>query len=209
MIKKIFFVTFLIIFLCSCSTTQYISYEKFARQAEFNKVHGKSAKVLLKNGKVMQVTKMHAYQDSISWRKKLTGRKQTVPAEDVEGIYIKDRKAGALTGLGLGILGGLVSGLIIVSASGESNKDDPNCDDLSELIVYTGGEAMESMSKIIVPLLTTGAGSLLGLGIGAGAGVNDRYIFSAQADSLEQVKKMKKTKANDHPPDFLIREQFK
>jgi hypothetical protein len=127
----------------------------------------KQAIVTLMDGKKFHADKLRFAPDSTSWVDPNTRRVIAVQTTEVSDVRFVRRGAGALEGLGLGLLGGALTGAIIGFADG----DDPP----ESFLSFTAEE-----KAVIGGVLLGGVGGLLGLPIGAAVGSKDVYRIEHQ-----------------------------
>jgi len=97
-------------------------------------------------------------------------RGPSIDPSNLRGYETKRRAAGALEGLGFGILGGFLAGALVGAASGDDgpcHNDDGGC------VMFSSGDKALGLGLIgAIP------GALIGALIGVCMGQTDRYLFT-------------------------------
>lgn len=124
------------------------------------------------NAQLVQLT-----PDSTSWVLQ-NGEVMNVPTREISEIRFVNRSKGALEGLGLGLLGGVLTGAVIGLAGGEG-------------AIFSKEEA-----AIVGAVYFGGIGGLLGIPIGAAVGSKSKYQFQVPKKLATERVPIAMTKEN-------------
>ena len=139
------------------NSTTSDNYKSLTEQSRHRK-----AIIVLKNGRLYYAEKLRLEPDSTLWIDAYAKSAQAAKTSEVAHVRFTRRGKGALEGLGLGLLGGAVSGAIL----GFTDGDEPS----DSWWPWTAEE-----KAIIGGIFFGGMGGLTGILIGAIAGSKDVY----------------------------------
>lgn len=133
------------------------------------------AYIRLADGKKMKAFNIYMQSDSTSWTDPGTGNIMTIATQRIYSVSFKNRGRGALEGLGIGFLVGVVWGTVAGYALGD---DPPN-------ILY---DRMSAGEKSIILGVGLGLfGGVIGLPIGAAIGSREVYYFGPNVKQAEHI----------------------
>lgn len=172
--KTVCWILIISIFLWSaCSSIHFNDHEQSDYYELNKKIAGKKGTITLVSGQKIEVKNIFFVPDSVSWIESELRIRQTVPTSEIQEIIIKDRGKGAIRGLWMGFLGGLIGSLLFQLAPlRECSSCEPGI--VKTFILMVGGPA----------------GGLLGLSFGAAICVTDKFILNdikKEADDIKEV----------------------
>jgi hypothetical protein len=158
-----------ILFMLSCSSTQFITDDESSYNELKRKVSNREATVRLRNG-----IEMKSHNIVVDTDTTYVGETK-IATINLDKITIVDHDKGAVTGIAVGLgIGGLIGAISFTAAYGESIYDD---------------NAMEAMGLAIVAPI---AGFLIGGSVGAINGNTNTFIFpeiqSLNAQATDFIK---------------------
>lgn len=171
MIMRTFICSMLImsIGLTSCTSVHYIMREESSYQMLSKKIEKKSASIVLMNEQTTSGKDIRVTLDSTSWIDSTLKMEQNVPTNEVKEIIVESSRKGALQGLGLGTVGGIVLGLLLATREHVESEEEPGLAALGNLaasVIYAIGGGL--------------VGGLTGFIIGSNKGSKDTYVINTQ-----------------------------
>jgi hypothetical protein len=155
---------FLALILTSCSSTYYIKHEKKIIEDLNKELENENVTIIMKNGQEIEGKQVYVSTSSIDYLDPETNEPQFVSSSTINSIIINDNSTGALEGLGVGALAGIVAGTLAEKSSEpKENKS---------------GTMLKNVGSGISSLVLLTISSFAGLITGAIIGHSDNYIFT-------------------------------
>ena len=159
-----------------CSRTHQLTVDENWQTDQLRELNEKAAKkrvtLTLATGRQVQAEALRMDPETVTWLDPQTRETRSAPSGDVFSVSYKSHGRGALEGLGIGMLAGVLIGAPLAYSSG----DDPPCARDSWLCIRFDADEKATMGGIG----GAGLGSLLGLLIGVGTGGTEEYLLKRQ-----------------------------
>ncbi len=155
----------LVLFILLPACTHVRTANSDDRYAEINqRSEREPVTVWLTNGVRFRTERLHIASDVTTWYEYGTVEVQRFPTDEIARVEFKSRGRGALEGLGIGLVVGAITGFAFDFASGQQDEENIiQVDDLEEDVA------------IVLGVLWSSLGGLIGLPIGAVVGSKDVY----------------------------------